>query len=94
MNNAFGATVHGGRGIGRVDAMSSGFGQIYLHAVVVNIVVYGACSVASASYTGNEVVGVGASHLFLQLPFQFLRYYALHLIEGVLRMAAPVAYGF
>ena len=72
--------------------------------------VNGACRIAAAAYTGDEVIGIIATNLLLELELNFLADDALqfgdHLgigvrtdrtaydVEGVARMAAPVADGF
>ena len=109
VDDAFCAAVHGGSGIIGIYSVSGSLSQIYLHAVIINVVVDGSGSVASATHAGDEVIRIVAANLLLKLPFQFFRDYALHLgnnvwiwvrthgrtydIEGILWVAAPVAYG-
>ena len=109
VDDAFCAAVHGGSGIIGIYSVSGSLSQIYLHAVIINVVVDGSGSIASATHAGDEVIRIVAAYLLLQLPFQFFADDALHLgnnvwirvrphgrtydVEGILRVAAPVAYG-
>ena len=109
VDNALCAAVHGGSGVIGIYSVSGSLSQINLHAVIINVVVDGSGSVASATHAGDEVIRIVAAYLLLQLPFQFFADDALHLchnvwirmrthgrtydVEGILRVAAPVAYG-
>ena len=109
VNDAFCAAVHGGSSVIGIYSVSGSLSQINLHAVIINVVVDGSGSVASATHAGDEVIRIVAANLLLELPFQFFADDALHLgnnvwirvrthgrtydVEGILRVAAPVAYG-
>ena len=109
VDDAFCAAVHGGSGVVGIYSVAGSLSQINLHAVIINVVVDGSGSVTSATHAGDEVIRIVAAYLLLQLPFQFFADDALHLgnnvwirvrthgrtydVEGILRVAAPVAYG-
>ena len=100
--------MHGGCCIVGVDSMSCCLGKINLYSLIVNIMINSTCSIAASAHTGDEIIGIIATHLFLQLPFQFLGDDTLHLchnvwirmrthgasydIESILWMTAPVTY--
>ena len=63
MDDAFCAAVHGGSGIIGIYSVSGSLSQIYLHAVIINVVVDGSGSVASATHAGDEVIRIVAAYL-------------------------------
>ena len=109
VDDAFCSAVHGGSGVIGIYSVSGSLSQVNLHAVIINVVVDGSGSIASATHAGDEVIRIVAANLLLKLPFQFFGDDALHLgnnvwirvrthgrtydVEGILRVAAPVAYG-
>ena len=100
--------VDGRRRMVRLPAVASSLRQYDSHALVVHIVVDGARRITAAADAGDEVVGIVASRLLLQLPPDLLRDDTLHArhqigirmrshrrahnVERVLRMTTPVAY--
>ena len=109
VQDARSALVDGGCRMVGLPSVASGFGQDYLHALVVHVVVNRSGSIRTTSDAGHQIVGIVTPHLFLQLPFYLLRDYALHPghkvgigmwphrrahdIERLRRVAAPVADG-
>ena len=109
MNDALLATMYCSSCIISIYAMTSSLSQYHLYFRIVNIVIYCAGSIASATYASHETIGIVASNLLLKLPFQFLGDDTLHTshnvgigmrahcrtnnVECVLRMTTPVAYG-
>ena len=109
MNDAQFAEGDGGGRHARFHSFTAGFGENYLRAFVVDIVVNGSGGIASAAYAGYEIVRTIAPFLFHELLLNLLadnRLQACHHIGigmrayggaddviGVGRVAAPVAYG-
>ena len=83
MQDAGGAPVQGGGGVVGVPAVSAGLGEHDFHAVVVGIVVDGAGGIAASADACEEIVGVVAARLLLQLPLQLLGDNALHACHQV-----------
>ena len=101
--------MDGGCRVVCLPSVSASLRQHDLYALVVHVVVDGARRIRAAADAGDEIVGIVAAYLLLQLPFDLLRDHALHTghevrvgvwphrrtydVEGVGRMAAPVADG-
>ena len=91
----------------RIEAFASGLGEDDFHAVVIKIMIYRACGVAPAAYTGYEVVRIIAALVSHQLRLDFLTddrlqpghqvgirmrpHRRAYHIVRIVRMTAPVA---
>ena len=107
VNDSLCTTMHGCSRVIGINTMTSSLSQINLNPLIIDIMIDGACSIATATNTSDEVIRIIAANLLFQLPFQLLTDYALHLshnirirmrshrrtydIECILRMTAPVA---
>ena len=102
--------MDGSCGVVGVPTVSASLGEHDAHPFVIRIMVDSAGGIAATADAGDEVVGIIAARLLLQLPFQLFRNNALHTrhqvrirvrphrrtdyVERVGRMTAPVADGF
>ena len=71
MNNAGCAEMDGCRCFVRINAFTSCFSRNDFHPFIVQIVIIGSHRVAAAAHTGNQIVGIIATALFLQLQLYF-----------------------
>ena len=83
MQYSLATAMNGGCCVVGVDAMSASLSKYNLHTCVINIMIYGAGSVASSTYTSYEVVRIVAPNLFFELLFYLLRDNALHLGNNI-----------
>ena len=94
----------------RIDAFSGGFYCDNIDTFIVEVMVVESSSIASSTYTGNDMVRIVAAFLLLQLPFCFLAddrlktgdhigigmraYHRANDIMGIYRIIDPIANGF
>ena len=72
MNDTFCTAVHGSSRIVGIDTMTGSLSQVNLHTLVIDIVIDGTRSIASATHTSDKIVRIITANLLFQLPFQFL----------------------
>ena len=72
VDDAHSAQVDGGGRFAGVHALAAGFGQHNLHAPVVEVFVDGAGRVTPAAHAGEDIIGIVAPFLFVQLHFHLL----------------------
>ena len=100
------ANLHGCCRLTRIDAVATSLGKHKAYALVVDVMVDGACSIRSTTHTSHEIVGIVTSHFLAKLPLEFFGDDGLqashHIgiwmwanrgaddVERIGRMAAPV----
>ena len=107
MNDSLCTAMHGCSRVIGINTMTGSLSQIDLNSLIIDIMIDSTCSIASTTYTSDEVIRIITTNLLFQLPFQLLTDHTLHLchdirirmrshrrtydIECILWMTAPVA---